>query len=1228
MVMKQLIELDFTVASSKPESDQAKQTVTSDVSVERSGLQSNPTGQFAEHVPADSSGSGAVIATATTASVSGVEIRNKPINPVNYDGSSARLETEAVAVPTRSSQAESERVTTDIQPTTTAREPETTFTPLERNDDKKEDKEQSGETNDGSSADLSVESPSIEPIEGSTEQPPATEPIEPAPAEAQPEVFVEEPTQQPPPEPSPDLFSEGDDVVDFTTPIILSDFSTNPQLPDPTSVYYNAAGGNDTVTLPTIAQLDITGYEYTDLGLAGIFTRAFFGGPGNDTITGGDANDTINGDAGNDTIRGGQGDDVLNGGADDDLIEPGPGEDTIDGGTGNNTVTYAAATAGIFASLSDGEAGGGNFTDGFDTFANIQNIIGSEFGDDIDAGSASVGNILQGLGGDDFIFGGPGNDTLLGGAGDDLLDGGADNDILEGGAGNDTLDGGSGADVINAGPSGDIDTLVYGGFDGVNVNIQTNVASGGEAQGDTLIGTFTNLTGGGGDDTLTGNSLNNTINGGNGNDIIFGGAGNDTLDGGFGNDTLNGGAGGDTFIDANGDTTLTYATDIYGVSVNLLTDTTGNAPTATNDSEALGDDISGIALVSTLIGGSAADVLTGDNNNNTIFGGGGNDIISGEGGVDTLFGEAGNDTILGGAGNDVIQGGADNDLIEGGDGADEMRGGAGTDTLSYASSDGGVDIDLVSGIIFTNDAYPSSHADGDTIPDSDFENLTGSNFDDRLTGSDGANVISGLDGDDFINGLAGADTLSGGLGTDRIQYLNDTAGININIGTGTISQLGGDPTRQYALGDTIDTTFEEVDGGEGNDIITGSDIANVLNGNGGDDIIRGLGGDDTINGGSGNDILEGGPGADTFSDVIGVNTLSYESDTTGVTVNLPDSEAFGGDAEGDTFLFANFQNIIGGSGNDDLTGDGLDNTIEGNAGNDTIIGSDGNDTLLGGADNDSLFGGFDNDTLTGGDGDDWLDGGPGADVFSGGAGEDTISYINSTVFESIDLLNLEVDSDPGAEGEGDDISAGGIENIIGGQADGVLIGDFLVGDDNANKIWGEGGKDSIFGNDGDDYLSGGHFDGTDDEVVDILNGGDGNDQLVFGGQNFSGDIFDNDQMHGGAGEADSILFPDGNIFLGGFFGDITGIEIFDLDTLSPTGTNLFLDEYAAEDIFADNGDSNNTIIIEGDANDTVTLNFGFTDQGEVVTGYTNYVDSTGLVDYTFQIDNAIGVTIP
>ncbi|MCY4339259.1 MAG: calcium-binding protein [Gammaproteobacteria bacterium] len=125
-----------------------------------------------------------------------------------------------------------------------------------------------------------------------------------------------------------------------------------------------------------------------------------------------------------------------------------------------------------------------------DRLDNIENVIGSDFNDNITGNSAAIadnpdtpaddesmvrgsGNKLEGGAGKDTITGGAGNDVIDGGEGDDpMLDGGAGHDDIKGGAGRDTLvggasdqdhmdtlDGGAGDDELTGG--GGSDTFVF-----------------------------------------------------------------------------------------------------------------------------------------------------------------------------------------------------------------------------------------------------------------------------------------------------------------------------------------------------------------------------------------------------------------------------------------------------------------------------------------------------------------------------------------------------------------------------------------------------------------------------------------------------------------------------------------------------------------------------------------------------------------------------------------------
>ncbi|MCF2904604.1 hypothetical protein L0666_06365 [Octadecabacter sp. CECT 8868] len=82
--------------------------------------------------------------------------------------------------------------------------------------------------------------------------------------------------------------------------------------------------------------------------------------------------------------------------------------------------------------------------------------------------------------------------------------------------------------------------------------------------------------------------------------------------------------------------------------------------------------------------------------------------------------------------------------------------------------------------------------------------------------------------------------------------------------------------------------------------------------------------------------------------------------------------------------------IVGGSGDDTLTGASGEDEFFGDAGDDILRGADGDDVLFGGSDDDVLDGGVGDDVLYGEDDDDRLLGKAGEDVLFGGDGDDIL----------------------------------------------------------------------------------------------------------------------------------------------------------------------------------------------------------------------------------------------
>ncbi len=211
---------------------------------------------------------------------------------------------------------------------------------------------------------------------------------------------------------------------------------------------------------------------------------------------------------------------------------------------------------------------------------------------------------------------------------------------------------------------------------------------------------------------------------------------------------------------------------------------------------------------------------------------------------------------------------------------------------------------------------------------------------------------------------------------------------------------------------TIGITFN---GGIGNDTALGGSGSETLNGGDGNDSLTGGAGNDLLTGGLGDDVLLGGTGNDTYAfhdtdtaeiDTLtelsgsgtGIDVLDFSALTTAVTVNLTSELALAThinrtvktSATGTTKLAPNFENVLGGLGDDSLIGNAAANSLAGGAGNDTMKSAAGNDTLNGGLGNDGLLGEDGNDQLNGDAGSDTIIGGVGNDVLHGGDNDDTV----------------------------------------------------------------------------------------------------------------------------------------------------------------------------------------------------------------------------------------------
>jgi Ca2+-binding RTX toxin-like protein len=477
--------------------------------------------------------------------------------------------------------------------------------------------------------------------------------------------------------------------------------------------------------------------------------------------------------------------------------------------------------------------------------------------------------------------------------------------------------------------------------------------------------------GGPGDDVLLGSPRSQTILGGGGNDHICGADGNDVVHGGPGADVIHG--------DGRGDT---------------------------------------------LYGDGGSDRLYGDLLDDRLYGGRGADLLIGGHGVDVMFG---------GPGDDLLRGGTNVDCFYG-------DGGLNTASFATATPPGaprlgidGVDVDLSKPTRGRCPRRGRGRAVGDANGVEALDRIQfviGSAFADSIAGP-GAGVDAGLGRDTCSGfpeaasrGCGGGDekppgtfayvfepTTAGppdpglivrapdGVASESITLSPDSGGVRVATtgdplvpgpgcnpsGTcvasaGPLSYVlvyGADGADRIEIADGLnpDTTVD-VDGGPGDDVLTGSDTtgevliggdlpgADTMNGNGGNDALISEGGSpaagpDALSGGSGDDQLvsdypcagdtmAGGPGDDIAGfarSKVGVRAMlggratlrSGRCPTGSPSTIASDSEVLEGTEEGDLLIGSPSSDTIWGRGGPDvLVGRGGADILEGFGGRDFI----------------------------------------------------------------------------------------------------------------------------------------------------------------------------------------------------------------------------------------------------------------------------------------------------
>jgi Ca2+-binding RTX toxin-like protein len=620
---------------------------------------------------------------------------------------------------------------------------------------------------------------------------------------------------------------------------------------------------------------------------------------GNDNITGFWSSDSINGKAGSDTLQG-------LGGGDTYVFEANFGQDTVQESAQTvyedypdmlHFTSYNRTNLSFVKQVNDllitvnGTSHSVRVVNHFGSpYARVEFIKFAD-GSIVDASTVTQGAIAaQATSGNDVITGTNGNDTLTGGLGNDTFNGGDGSDIY-------VFDEGFGQSIINeqklAFGVADEDSIIFRGA--LTSNRALFSRSGEDLiiqfQGSTSkltvtkqfeslrfkdVETFTFADG----RTITEQEVrqqlieasntagNDTRLGFWSDDIFYTSLGNDTMQGAQGNDTYHFGVGsgkdlvrdlsttgGDSLQDriifgegiaadtlllnvalrnsSNMDMVIGLAnsTDELRIESQFINNDTSNSYRIEFFEFANGDVLTSAQMRDLYFQQKATggnDTISGTHESEMIFGGAGNDVITGENGNDTFIGGLGNDTLLGKYGNNTFQYGY----------------GEGSDAI--------IDNPL-SGAVATNTLYFTGEI---TLDDLRFSRPT--------------------------TGIAEAN--SKGL---IVTFANDAGSVTMG---NQFSASGTTP--QYAVhqiqfesggiitAEDMKTRYLEQQKTDGNDVILGFyNQGATLEGGAGNDSITGSNRNDTLMGGEGKDSLTGGLGNDNFVFTTIVDNQAINADS-------------------------------------------------------------------------------------------------------------------------------------------------------------------------------------------------------------------------------------------------------------------------------------------------------------------------------------------------------------
>ena len=858
-------------------------------------------------------------------------------------------------------------------------------------------------------------------------------------------------------------------------------------------------------------------------------------GVGNDTFSGAVAvrgsnfADEIFGDAFANILEGRDGDDRLDGRG---------GADTLTGGNGADTFIFADGGGTDF--VTDFNRAQGDMIDVsgvavISTFADVQSratVSGGNTVIDLGGGNTLTLTGVTSIQQSDFVFrtvinGLSGADVLLGTNHSDVISGLGGNDIIQGLEGNDQIDGGTGRDIADYSDASG----------GINVSMASGIVIGDPSVGNDTLRSVETVRGTDFGDVYTALGFNQ-LSPNNAQDIPIISSINNTFEGGGGNDTIVGSSGTQTsYSTGNGGTQISYAHALGGVTVDLRA---GNAQgTAANDVAQVGIDT--FVNVSGVVGSDYNDILSGTDSLahvDVFYGGKGADTIDGRNGYDfvgyysffdpstisggisvnlaagTVTGDAsiGADTLrsvelvrgtqfndtytavgFGSSSTNAGSGGTFNQFE--GMGGDDTITGNGNTRIDYSFALAAVTVDLAAGTGHST-IGDDAGVGNDTIL-TGVNSARGSSYDDSLSGSLNNEYFLGGYGNDLIDGRAGFDRAVYSTSADD----RTTSGITVDLAAGTVqgdASVGADTLRSiegitgsdfadtyvatgYGLVGALNVgnngTFNEVQGGAGNDTITGNGNTRIAFYDALDGVTVNLGAG-TSQGTAGGDLAN--VGTDTFTGVSAVAGSAFNDAITGSNNPANTAEEFGGRAGNDSI------NGLGGFDrayyhNDASTASGINVDLAmGNVSGDASIGVDtlrsveairgtsfadtydasnfGATGFLNPATNNvGSFGAFNE-----------FEGMDGNDVIVGN-GNTRIAFYNAA-----DGITVDLNAGTSQGTAAGNVAAVGTDAFSGVNAvRGSAFADVILGNEGSNTLEGQGGNDTIRGGGGADTLIGG-----------------------------------------------------------------------------------------------------------------------------------------------------------